>query len=351
MPGPKLVLVAGTGRTGTSTLVGVLRRHGLHVPQPEVAPDESNPLGFGEPQWVVDLHDRLLRQGRVQVADSRPVAWDMARDLADADTRAKVRCWLTEQLGVADRLVVKDPRTLWFLPLWTEVASELGVEASYVTMLRPPPETVGSRRTYYNRELEDPHGIASWLNLMTGTERATRDHPRAFVRYHDLLDDWAPALDRLWLRIGLGETVPTASEDPGAFIDPALRRTRLTWDDLELPERLRALATEASDCLDTLAGGEHDEDPALLARLDVVRASYAAYYAEAESVAHSSVIAARQSSRPAPAAAEPRPSGTARSRPKRRGLVAAVADKVPSAVRRRLPATLKQRVRRATSGR
>lgn len=335
MPDRNLVLVAGTGRSGTSTLVGLLRRHGFHVPEPEVAPDDSNPRGFGEPQWVVELHGRLLRQGKVQVADSRPAAWGMAAEVANDETRGKVRRWLEEQYQVADRLVVKDPRSLWFLPLWTEVATELGVEASFVTMLRPPPETVGSRRTHYNRGLEDPHGIASWLNLMTGTEHATRGHPRAFVRYHDLLDDWAPALDRLWRRTGLGETPPTASEDPGAFIDPGLRRARLTWDDLELPDRLQALAAEASDCLDELATGEGDEDPALLARLDDARTSYAAYYAEAESVAHSSVIAARQAARSAPPRApRPTPSSTAQPWPERRGFAA----------------RLKQRVRRTTGG-
>lgn len=341
--GRRLVLVAGTGRSGTSTLVGVLRRHGIHVPQPEVAPDDSNPRGFGEPQWVVDLHGRLLRRGKVQVADSRPAAWDMAADLADTEARTQVRRWLEQQFEVADRLVVKDPRSLWFLPLWTEVADELGVEAAFVTMLRPPPETVGSRRTYYNRELEDPHGIASWLNLMTGTEHATRGHRRAFVRYHDLLDDWSPALDRLWRRTGLGETPPTPSEDPGAFIEPGLRRMRLTWGDLELPERLQTLATEADHCLDALATGEAEEDPALLARLDVVRASYVAYYAEAESVAHSSVIAARQAARSAPPRA---PKGATTSTvqpwPKRRGVRATVAGKVPG--------WLKQRLRRTSDG-
>lgn len=337
--GRRLVLVAGTGRSGTSTLVGLLRRHGIHVPGPEVAPDDTNPRGFGEPQWVVDLHGRLLRHGKVQVADSRPAAWNLAADLTDAATRVTVRNWLEEEFDVADRLVVKDPRILWFLPLWTEVARELGAEPSFVTMLRPPPETVGSRRTYYNRGLEDPHGIASWLNLMTGTEHATRDHRRAFVRYHDLLDDWVPALDQVWRRTGLGDTPPVASEDPADFIDPTLRRMRMTWDDLELPERLQTLAVEASDCLDALATGEGDEDPAVLARLDAARASYATYYAEAESVAHSSVIAARQSARFAPPQT-PKPSSTSR------GFVATIAEKVPAPVRRAVPAKLKQRLRR-----
>lgn len=347
----KLVLVAGTGRSGTSTLVGLLQRHGFHVPLPEVPPDDSNPRGFGEPRWVVDLHGRLLRQAKVQVADSRPAAWEMAAAVARDDAvRGKVRGWLEEQLDVADRLVVKDPRSLWFLPLWTEVARELGAQASFVTMLRPPPETVGSRRTYYNRGLEDPHGIASWLNLMTGTEHATRGHRRSFVRYHDLLHDWSPVTAQLWRRNGLGDSPPEPTQDPADFIDPGLRRMRLTWDDLELPERLTELATEASDALDALAASEH-EDADLLARLDRARASYAAYYAEAESVAHSSVIAARQAARSGPLPVAPESRTAAKPWPKRRGLVATVADKVPASVRRKVPAKLKQRVRRATDGR
>ena len=348
----KLVLVAGTGRSGTSTLVGVLQRHGLHVPQPEVPPDDTNPRGFGEPQWVVDLHGRLLRQAKVQVADSRPAAWEMAGAVARDDAvRDKVRGWLEEQFGVADRLVVKDPRSLWFLPLWTDVTRELGAEPSFVTMLRPPPETVGSRRTYYNRGLEDPHGIASWVNLMTGTEHATRGHRRSFVRYHDLLDDWSPVTRELWRRNGLGDGAPSPSEDPAEFIDPGLRRMRQTWDDLELPERLKGLATVASDSLDALASGAGEEDVDLHARLDEARASYAAYYAEAESVAHSSVIAARQSARmgPPPKATTGAAAGT-KPWPKRRGVVATVAGKVPHSVRRRLPARL-QRVRRARNRR
>ena len=46
----KVLFVAGAGRSGTSTLSGLMQLMGLHVPQPEVVPDESNPKGFGEPR-------------------------------------------------------------------------------------------------------------------------------------------------------------------------------------------------------------------------------------------------------------------------------------------------------------
>src|SRR4029078_7571491 len=71
----KVLFVAGAGRSGTSTMAGLMQIMGLHVPQPEGVADENHPKGFGEPRWVVDHHDRLLKEALVQVSDSRPEAW------------------------------------------------------------------------------------------------------------------------------------------------------------------------------------------------------------------------------------------------------------------------------------
>lgn len=356
MPAPaddrrRLLLVAGTGRSGTSTAVGVLARHGFHVPLPEVAADDTNPRGYGEPQWVVDLHGRRLRRARVQVADSRPAAWQLAARVVDQQTRDRVRAWLEEHFLQSPRLVVKDPRLLWFLPAWTELGESLGAEVGYVTMLRPPPETVGSRRTYYNRRLEDPHGTAGWINLMLGTERATRGRPRAFVRYHDLLDDWAPVVAHIWRRTGIdGGEPPAPSEDPGEFIDRGLHRMRLDWSDLDLPERLERLAQASWECLDVLATPEAQaDDPEVLDRLDELRREYAAYYAESESVAHSSVIAARQSARSSRHSESSVPGGELLGMVRGRGAGrlsrAAAADGDHGGLRRRLGAVWRGRAR------
>ena len=71
----KVLLVAGAGRSGTSTLAGIVSRLGMHVPLPEVPPDDSNPRGFSEPQWVVDVHDEWLAESLVQVSDALPIVW------------------------------------------------------------------------------------------------------------------------------------------------------------------------------------------------------------------------------------------------------------------------------------
>ena len=39
----RVVFVVGSGRSGTSTMSGTLQTLGMHVPQPEVSADETNP--------------------------------------------------------------------------------------------------------------------------------------------------------------------------------------------------------------------------------------------------------------------------------------------------------------------
>ncbi len=80
------------------------------------------------------------------------------------------------------------------------------------------------------------------------------------------------------------------------FIDPDLKRVQTTWDDVEVPDRLRELAEETWRGLSKLAepGGD---TPDVHALLDEVREAYVAFYDEAEAVAQSSVIAARREGR------------------------------------------------------
>ena len=103
----KVLFVAGAGRSGTSTLAGIVSRLGMHVPLPEVPPDDSNPRGFSEPQWVVDVHDEWLREALVQVSDSRPEAWfDTGRICSREPARIRVSEWLEPHFAEHPELVV-----------------------------------------------------------------------------------------------------------------------------------------------------------------------------------------------------------------------------------------------------
>ena len=88
----RLVVVAGSGRSGTSTVAGALHYLGLLVPPPQVEANESNPRGFFEPRWVVDLQSRLLKKARVELTDARPDAFEETHRIgSDPETRGNSR--------------------------------------------------------------------------------------------------------------------------------------------------------------------------------------------------------------------------------------------------------------------
>ena len=332
-PERRLLLVVGVGRSGTSLMAGILGQFGFHIPQPEVQADETNPRGFGEPRWVVDFHTRLLRRRSVTVNDARPVAVDIAGGDSPAAQR-QLTTWLGEQFAIAGDLVIKDPRTVWFLPLWMRSAAELGCATSFVTMLRHPAEIVTSARKYYGPGQSAASRAGAWVSLILQTERATRGTPRAFVRYEDLLADWEAEIRRTGRLIGASDL---AAVDRGAhpeierFVDPTLHRNRVGWESLDVPLRVRELADHVWEQIQDLARPDGDvagEWPAL----EAARQSYGELYAEAEAIAHSSVSAARrrgiaqasQATRPPPASLRVR-----------------IARRIPKRYRRRLRKALK----------
>ena len=340
-----LLLVAGSGRSGTSLFANIVGNLGFHVPEPHVKADDSNPRGFGEPQWVVDRHTALLRQANVQVSDARPTAWaQTARLCLDERVGEEVRGWLEGQFSRHERLVVKDPRLLWFLPLWNRVGEDLGARVHVVTMLRHPAEVVRSKMNWYAKmPLVDANRVAGWANTMLFTERATRDYRRAFVRFEDLLDDWTQQVAHISARFDIPSLVNAqarAQATAGSLVDPSLRRSTAGWEDLQdVPKGLTHLCEQAWDDLLALSGTEARDDVArTLASLDGHREEYVTLYHRAEQVAQSSIMAAsRQAARDA---AEKAPAVQPQRSPADL-LVGQVRSRVPASVRGMIPLRVK----------
>jgi len=296
----RLVLVVGAGRSGTSLLTGVPSELGFHIPQPEVEADDTNPRGFSEPRWVVDFHTRLLKRSKVTVNDSRPGAWESTFAWAGDETvRAELRDWLSGELEKGEAVVVKDPRTSWFLPLWKKTAAELGMETTYVTMLRHPAEILKSAIKSYGTWQSQASRVSAWINISLETERVTRGETRTFVRYDDLLGDWRKEMDRIGAALdlplitdGIPDERAKAVDD---FVDPTLHRNRVRWDEMDVPKRVEELAERVWGEVQPLAdpGGDTGDVQAVL---DGSRNDFEALHTEAEQIVQSSLVAAKKES-------------------------------------------------------
>lgn len=287
----------GSGRSGTSLFAGLARELGFYVPQPEVEPDDTNPRGFAEPLWVVNFHTRLLRRvGVHSTADARPDAWAASERVGlRPQVRRRLSAWLQSQLDARDRIVIKDPRLLWFLPLWRACADELGVMPRLVTMLRDPAAVVVSKEQWYATLQNPANRMASWANTMLHTESETRGAVRSFVLFDDLLSDWRSALGKVGAQLSLPQL---ASPDAGqagradSFVDSSLKRAQGSLEALGLPRELTEIGHRTWQALTTLAADEGDGR----ARdsLDRLRVQYERYYRDAEAVTYSSIVAARR---------------------------------------------------------
>jgi hypothetical protein len=293
-----LVLVAGSGRSGTSLFTGILQRLGFHVPQPEVPADQTNPRGFAESLWVVQFHSRLLREAGVQMADARPAAWgEMAHIVLDDGVLQELRKWLRKQFRGADDIIIKDPRLSWFLPLWRRCAEELGVSPRFVTVLRHPAAVIQSKLRSYGTWQGDIARTAGWINQVLFTERATRDDQRVFVRHDKLLEDWTRAVGRAGnvLDLAVIRNAPAASiVRVHEFVDRSLTQSRATWGDFEIPDALRKQADEVWELMCRLATEDEADSQAVIESLEAARVAYTELYEDAEAIAQSSITAPRR---------------------------------------------------------
>jgi hypothetical protein len=275
----RIVLVLGPGRSGTSTMAGTLAMSGFDVPK-AIAGKESNPAGFYEPRWVVNWHKALLQRADVRTLDADPDAYDrMAEVLSDPEVRTELRTWLEERLAEHPRLVIKDPRLVWFRDLWVDVARDLGQDPGFVFMLRHPSEVSSSRSEYY--DAREVTAVAGWINVALMTERLTQGSPRALVHYPRLTADWRTEAARVRDLLGLElDPAPDVTPHPvDDFIDPTLRRRQPGWEDSQVPAFLQDLGENAFQALSDLADQGDSADRA--ARLDAVRDAYRTLHQDA----------------------------------------------------------------------
>ncbi|MEO9326102.1 hypothetical protein ABFT23_21600 [Nocardioides sp. C4-1] len=288
----KVLVVTGSGRSGTSSIAGTLKRLGLHVPQPEVEADERNPLGYYEPQWVAEFHKSWLDAVPVRTIDTRPTVAEIALASLTPEREEALAAWLAAELAsrpADDVVVVKETRAYLVYPLWQRVVPASGGDLISLTMLRHPAQVVRSRDTAYLSERPDEMrrqretgNVAAWMNSVFVTERATRGNPRAFVPYLDLLADWRAAVGRACSQLGIDPGSLDRPHPVDDFVTPSLNRSDDGWAGLSTPPALVELAERTWDAARRLV--IDPVDAGAMALLDGLQAEYVELYRASKAI-------------------------------------------------------------------
>ncbi|BBY36606.1 hypothetical protein MMAN_07400 [Mycobacterium mantenii] len=221
---PVVLFVLGPQRSGTSALTRVLSLSGGTLPAGLLGADANNPLGYWEPRAAISLNETILRRLGTNWYDPSLRFLDngaVARDESEACT-AKIAAYLSS-LPAAPLVVIKEPRITTLSDLWFKAARQAGFDVASVIAVRHPQEVISSIVKSWH--VSPALASALWLKCNILAERNTRDVPRVFVDYANLLDDWRREMKRISTELPI--ELDTQDEDAvEAFLTPGLHRQR-----------------------------------------------------------------------------------------------------------------------------
>ena len=273
------VIVLGMHRSGTSALAGMLSVLGIKFGKSLLPPHADNPRGYWEHEELVNLNDRLLAALGSSWDDMRLPQQSWWTDERISPFRAAIARILRRDFAKEALWGFKDPRLCRLVPLWCGILDELGCRTCFVLILRHPLEVAYSLRRRNEFDLRKS-GLL-WLEHNLLSERWSRDRPRIFASYDQILEQ----PDVVWFKISnmIGRSTGAITEHQigaaRAFVTPGLRHHRSIPDawGSEFGE-YRSLIEEtyrrlSANCADGSEAGDEDLDR-LLAGYQVITSNF-----------------------------------------------------------------------------
>jgi hypothetical protein len=227
----RAIVVIGMHRSGTSAVARGVAALGVYLGDDFLDAQPENPTGYWEDRKIVELNERLLK--------ALNLTWDGVRPIDSRELRGW-RMWRLRREALRDlrrRFLpqplwgFKDPRTIRILPFWQRVFRDAGVDDAYVVVIRNPASIAASLHARGRMEIETAQRL--WLVHMVPFLADIADKPFVVVDYDLLINDPRAQLQRIAERLQLSP--PDAAEIEhfcDGFLDPSLRHTVLTHDDI-----------------------------------------------------------------------------------------------------------------------
>lgn len=249
----RLVLVFGTGRSGTSLMTSAVIGFGFDAGDNLVPGNSHNPEGYFEDRHVVEIHRKLLGElvGRDLPLTPLPTDWVTSPQANAAKT--SLTDYLRTKFAASPDVVVKDPRISLLLPLWREIAVACGADLKLIFCTRSP-AAVAESLTASGRT---PHAVGESIWLCR-TMAAAESWNGGFIADFDDMVAGAPGVFG-----NLGEWLGCKSSRAGAV---ALVKSDLKHHSSHLPAA-NAFAASVFQAMKKGSSGEMLEgQSALLAR-------------------------------------------------------------------------------------
>ncbi len=227
MTHPQALLVLGMHRSGTSALIRTLNLLGVFIGHSHLPPHPTNEKGFWELIPLVQQHDALLHHLNSNWHSLQPLPseWTQLKTLRPFQNN--LRDYLRTHLSTHPIWGVKDPRLCRLLPLWQPLFPQLPALPHYLHLLRSPYEVAASLQK--RDQLPLNHSLTLWLIYTLEAEFYTRQQPRCFLSFEQLLTDWTLPIHQIQTQFTLHWPRPWSLAYPeiNQFLTPHLRHHKL----------------------------------------------------------------------------------------------------------------------------
>ena len=200
----RMILVTGTGRSGTSAVMGALHQLGVHVCSHIIDANEFNPLGYWECQKWWDVGNRMAFHG-------------LTTDVAIKEYRRLVANHQREPVWAI--------KALWLYRSWPAVREALPDDVRVVVCHREFASTAASFEKHGGDRSKPAKQQV--IERATGLMHALREmqYPRTFVDYDALVEERETEIDGLIEFVFEDLPQPTLEQRAQAirFIKPELR--------------------------------------------------------------------------------------------------------------------------------
>lgn len=218
----KCVVILGMHRSGTSALMGALNTLGVDIGITLMKPAEDNPKGFFENDHISRMNEKIL--------ESLISSWDDTFPLPENWWEQEwIRLYKKEISGIiehemkSDMIGIKDPRMCRLLPFWNPLFEKLRIKPYYILVVRNPLEVAYSLKK--RNSFSVGKSLLLWMSYMLDAEFYSRQFPRVFISYDDLLKK--PERTFNYITEKLGIRLPKSYEDVRnkveQFLEPNLK--------------------------------------------------------------------------------------------------------------------------------
>lgn len=244
---PRVVLVLGMHRSGTSALTKGLEALGVDLGAELMPPASDNPRGFWEDTGFYRLNEELLTSLGRSWSDLERIEPEEFVRLGEGSLFFRALELVRSRVRGKPLVGIKDPRFSILLPFWKKVFAAAGVSVSHVMALRNPLSVADS--LVKRDALSKSHAIWLWVIHYVHLVAHTSGVPLAVVDYDELMAAPKVQMARVAAVLGLQVDEGVLEVFAAEFLESSLRHSRYSGVELASDPVCDALVVEMYESL------------------------------------------------------------------------------------------------------